>query len=370
MIKRIKTGLRASLFTAVFFSILLAASIGALAVKGTEEINCFFERPGAGTNADVPAEERNGDGSVGAKEVIPGGMPFGVKLYVGGPVAEEFAEIECDGGKRCPARDAGLEKGDVITCVDGVKVSTAEEVVKAISSSSGKTEICVLRNGEPASVTVTPITGADGVKRIGLLIKDCTAGIGTVTFIVPETGEFMGLGHGICDAETGKLVPLNSGVVTEVKITGAEKGQTGDPGELKGYFESGTVGIIRKNTSSGVLGYFRDGSFGSSERIALGEQSDLKAGDAYILSTVRPGKVEKYSVRIESVPDQGSSNVIELRITDPDLIDSTGGIVQGMSGSPIIQNGKLVGAVTHVMINDPVRGYGIPIGEMLKEADL
>ncbi|MBR3423762.1 MAG: PDZ domain-containing protein [Clostridia bacterium] len=370
MIKRVKTGLYASLFTAVFFSILLAASVGALAVKGTEEINCFFDRPGTGEETGIPAEERNADESCVVKEVIPGGMPFGVKLYVGGPVAEEFAEIERDGEKRCPARDAGIKKGDVITGVNGEKVSTAEDVVKAISSSSGETRISVLRDGENTSFNVTPIKGKDGVNRIGLLIKDCTAGIGTVTFIVPETGEFMGLGHGICETETGKLVPLNRGIVTEVKITGAEKGESGDPGELKGSFEGENVGVIRKNTTSGVVGYLTGGSFDSSERIVTGGMRDLKTGDAYILSTVCPGKVEKYSVKIESVPKQGESNVIELRITDPELINATGGIVQGMSGSPIIQNGKLVGAVTHVMINEPARGYGIPIGEMLKEADL
>ena len=363
MIKRIKTGLYASLFTAVLFSILLAASVGALAAKGSEQINCFFDRPGAVTETDVPEKEETGVG-----EVIPGGMPFGVKMFVGGPVADEYAEIEKDGLTCCPARDAGIKKGDVITEVNGVRVSTAEDVVKAIGRSEGNAVIKYIRDGETSSVNVTPVICKDGIKRIGLLIKDCTAGIGTVTFIVPETGEFMGLGHGICDTDTGKLIPLLRGVVTDVTVTGAEKGKAGDPGELKGTFENENVGVIKKNTGSGVVGFFNAGEFDSSERITLGTANDIETGDAHILSTVGPGGMKKYSVRIESVPESGNVKNFELRITDPELIDAAGGIVQGMSGSPVIQNGKLVGAVTHVMVNDPLRGYGILIGEMLREA--
>ena len=225
-----------------------------------------------------------------------------------------------------------------------------------------------MRDGEAEAFTVTPIRGKDGIKRIGLLIKDCTAGIGTVTFIIPGTGKFMGLGHGICDSDTGKLIPLLRGVVTEVTVTGAEKGKSGDPGELKGSFGDENVGVIKKNTDSGVVGYFNGGTFESSERISVGTADDLQIGDAHILSTVGPGDAKKYSVRIESVPQKGGSKNFELRITDPELISAAGGIVQGMSGSPVIQNGKLVGAVTHVMVNDPLRGYGILISEMLREA--
>ncbi|MBQ2468310.1 MAG: PDZ domain-containing protein, partial [Clostridia bacterium] len=281
---------------------------------------------------------------------------------------DEYAEIEKYGLTCCPARDAGIKKGDVITEVNGVRVSTAEDVVKAIGRSEGNAVIKYIRDGETSSVNVTPVICKDGIKRIGLLIKDCTAGIGTVTFIVPETGEFMGLGHGICDTDTGKLIPLMRGVVTDVTVTGAEKGKAGDPGELKGTFENEDVGVIKKNTGSGVVGFFNAGEFDSSERITLGTANDIETGDAHILSTVGPGGMKKYSVRIESVPESGNVKNFELRITDPELIDAAGGIVQGMSGSPVIQNGKLVGAVTHVMVNDPLRGYGILIGEMLREA--
>ncbi len=362
-----RTGLYASLFTAVIVSVLVAASAGVFASGNREQINCFFDCPGTVDNTVVPANKET------TAEVIPGGMPFGVKMYTGGPVAEDFAEIEDGSVKCCPAREAGIKKGDLITGVNGEPVRSAEEVVKAISSSDGDAEISIERDGEETSVKVSPIRGRDGIKRIGLLIKDCTAGIGTVTFIIPETGEFMGLGHGICDSDTGKLIPLKRGIVTDVRISGAQKGKTGDPGELKGAFENKSIGIIKKNTDSGVVGYFNSDKFdpsGSEERITVGSKSDLKEGDAFILTTVGPGEARKYSVKIENVPERDEAKNFELRITDPDLINATGGIVQGMSGSPIIQNEKLVGAVTHVMINDPVRGYGIMIGEMLREAEI
>ncbi len=370
MLKRIRTGLYASLFTAAFFSILLSASLGALAAKGSRQINCFFEQPGADAEASDPVKNENGTDKTGVTNVIPGGMPFGVKLYTGGPVAAEFAQIETESGKVCPAHDAGFVEGDVITEVGGIGVSTAEEVVRAIESSNGETKIKVLRDGEQMSFTVSPVRCKDGKQRIGLLIKECTAGIGTVTFITPDTGEFMGLGHGICDDKTGDPVPLIRGVVTDVQITGAEKGKSGDPGELKGTFTDKNVGVIRKNTESGVVGFFKDKTFESAETIEIGAKEELTVGDAYILSTVEPGEPKMYSIRIENVSVGTNSKNFELKITDPDLIEETGGIVQGMSGSPVIQNGKLVGAVTHVMINDPVRGYGIFIDEMLKETKI
>ena len=363
MIKRIRTGLRASLFTAVLFSVLLASAVSAFAAKGDRQYNCFFESTDAEGNADVPENE----GTDGTFQVIPGGMPFGVKLFSGGPVADDYAEIDEGKEKKCPARDAGIEKGDVITDVNGKAVASAEDVVRAIGTSPGDAEIGILRNGKTITVTVTPSVCKDGVKRIGLLIKDCTAGIGTVTFIIPKTGEFMGLGHGICEPDTGKLIPLIRGVVTEVDVSGAEKGESGDPGELKGSFKDKKVGVIKKNTDSGVVGYFSGLKHDRQNLIYVGEKNDLEIGDAYILNTVGPGEVKKYSVTIERIPETKNEKNIELRITDPELIKDTGGIVQGMSGSPIIQNGKLVGAVTHVMINDPVRGYGIAIEEMLKE---
>ena len=365
-IRRIRTWLYAFLFAITSFSVLVSAAIGALAAGGDKQINLFFpERDAATDSASCPDD---GEPCRESKDVvIPGGMPFGVKMYAGGPIASDFSDIEKNGKKTCPARDAGIMKGDVITEVGGKSVVSAEDVVKAICSTEGETEIKLSREGKEKKVTVTPVRGEDGIPRIGLMIKDCTAGIGTVTFIVPETGEFMGLGHGICDSETGELVPLIRGIVSEVNITGAKKGESGEPGELKGDFTKDRIGAILKNTDVGVVGVFSNNSHDVAKTICVGSSEDVEEGEAYILSTVDPGGVRKYSIEIERAPRSESERNFELRVTDPELLRETGGIVQGMSGSPIIQNGKLVGALTHVMINDPKRGYGILIEKMIKE---
>ena len=309
--------------------------------------------------------------SPAVREVIPGGMPFGVKIMSEGPTVAGFSDVVSGSVKKSPAKDSGLTEGDVITKIGDTPVKTAGDVINAVENASGKTEVTFRRDGSEHTVSVDPVTSdTDGKQKIGLLIKDSTAGIGTVTFIVPETGAFMGLGHGICDSETGEPVPVVRGLVTDVTITGAEKGEAGDPGELKGSFLDRERGVIKKNTDSGVFGFFTDGTGEGSDTVSIGGRDDVNIGDAYIISTVSPDGPRKYDVRIECIPAAKDAKSFEIRVTDPDLIESTGGIVRGMSGSPVFQNGRLIGAVTHVMINDPERGYGIFIDEMTDEVSL
>ncbi len=301
-------------------------------------------------------------------KLLPGGMPFGVQLCCEGVLIVGIGEVEC----ASPARDAGLQVRDVICAIDGRKITSAAEVAAAVASGGGR-EMCfeIRRAEETLRISLTPVySEAEGRYRTGLWIKDSTAGIGTVTFIDPETGGFAGLGHGICDADTGELLPLERGSVVNVEIGGVMRGEAGAPGELKGYFSSGKIGTLLKNTECGVFGVFArlpDGAGEESLPIALA--SEVKEGEAEILCTTDSGGIGRYSIRISRIDRTGRDvkNFV-VTVTDEALIAKTGGIVQGMSGSTIIQNGKIVGAVTHVLINDPTKGYGIFIENMLSAA--
>jgi len=213
-----------------------------------------------------------------------------------------------------------------------------------------------------------PVNCPDGEYRIGVNVKDTMAGIGTVTFITPESGAFGGLGHGICDPYTGEVIPIQRGSVNDVRINNVIKGVEGKPGEIRGSFCASRSGTLLKNTDCGVFGILSSVS-SSIQPMPAADISEVKLGKASILCTLDEQGVKMYEIEIESINNDASSDTknFNIRINDKSLIEKTGGIVQGMSGSPIIQNGKLIGAVTHVMVNDPKRGYGIYIGNMLKE---
>ncbi len=303
--------------------------------------------------------------------LIPGGVPFGVKLYSEGVSVIEVTDVMYKGKATSPARLAGVCAGDIIVSLDGENVSDAARVSEIIASSGGKTiEIAIKRGEEMVSVTLTPTIADDGKYKAGIIIKDSTAGIGTVTYINPEDGSFAGLGHGICEGDTGILAPLTRGAVVNVAISGITRGQCGAPGELKGYFCSGKIGTLFTNTECGVYGIFAEYPKGvGTEAVEVGCSEEILAGEAEIWCTTDSSGVQKYTVKISDIEhSKKSTKNFVVTITDPRLIERTGGIVQGMSGSPIIQNGKLVGAVTHVLINDPTKGYGIFIENMLEAA--
>ena len=300
-------------------------------------------------------------------QVIPGGMPFGVKFYTEGVTIVGFSDINTEGRSVNPARSVGLCKKDVITHVNGQALADANALTEAVEESHGKPLVLGCLRGERAfEVTVTPVLAdEEGKYKTGLLVRDSGAGIGTVSFILPESHYFAGLGHGICDADTGALIPICRGTVTDVTISGITKGESGAPGEIRGFFDRKKTGILLGNTECGVYGLFTEPPR-TEERIPIALKDELREGEAYILSTLDESGVCRYTVKISDINrNADGGKCFTVTVTDPLLLEKTGGIVQGMSGSPIIQNGKLVGAVTHVLIGDPTRGYGIFVENML-----
>ena len=313
----------------------------------------------------------NAGNSVDKGEVYIGGTLFGASMLTDGVPIVSIDGVETEGGVKAPAYDAGLKVRDIIKEINGVKVTTSEEVTSFITKSEGKAiSVTVLRGEKTKTLRLTPIKGKDGSYRAGIWIRDNAAGIGTVTYIDAETLEFAGLGHGICDGETMSLMPILRGSVSEVELLGIVKGKSGAPGEIKGAFKGGKIGALTKNTGTGVYGIYATLPENTGEKIALAKETEICEGEAQIRCSVS-GKPEYYTVKISKFntrTENGKNFTVE--VTDGRLIALTGGIVQGMSGSPIIQNGKLVGAVTHVLINDPTTGYGIFIENMLNAAQM
>ena len=300
--------------------------------------------------------------------LCPGGMPFGVKFYTDGVTVVGFCDIDTGKGSVNPATRAGLHQKDVILKINGEPLSGAADMTERIEASAGKPlRLTCRRSGKEFETTLTPVlSAAEGQYKTGIWVRDSGAGIGTVTFLFPDSGAFAGLGHGICDADTGALVAMRKGTVSDVTISSVIKGAAGAPGELKGHFNPGRSGALLGNSACGVWGVFSDVPDVCHEPMPVGLHDDLHEGDAYILCTVANGEMQKYDIRISNIKrDAKGSKCFTVTVTDPDLLALTGGIVQGMSGSPIIQDGKLVGAVTHVLINDPTTGYGIFLENML-----
>lgn len=301
-----------------------------------------------------------------------GGMAFGVKLFTEGVLVVGISGVTGFGFTVSPATDAGIQKGDVLLSVNGVELDSAE-TLKAAIEVAGATPVTVkLRRGdETITTTLYPALSAEDNKyRAGLWVRDSTAGIGTITYIDAESGAFAGLGHGICDSDTGALMPLGRGVVVDVDITGVKKGTAGVPGELKGSFDNVQRGTIERNAETGVYGTLDSLPQGLGEPMPVGLKDELETGTAYICTTLNGNTAECFKIEIEKIyKNSGKTKNFLIKVTDPSLLEQTGGIVQGMSGSPIIQNGKIVGAVTHVLINDPTRGYGIFIENMLETAE-
>lgn len=305
------------------------------------------------------------------ESVYVGGMPFGVKFFTQGITIVGFSEIETEDGIKTPALDAGLRVNDVITHVNGCRVSTSAELLGKIEAASDSAEIDITyeREGMENTVSLSPsVSKDDGKLKTGMWIRDTTAGIGTVTFIVPETGAFAGLGHGICDADSGKLLEMKRGTVVDVTISGIARGVSGTPGELKGYFTSDKSGVLLGNTSCGVYGVMAAPPIEKipEEPLEISEKSAVHPGSAYIWCTLDDNVPHKYDITIDDIHYSAADNrCFTIQVTDRELIEKTGGIVQGMSGSPIIQDGRLIGAVTHVLVNNPEEGYGIFIENMI-----
>lgn len=296
-----------------------------------------------------------------------GGMPFGAKIISNGLTVVKFSETK--GNNASSAYAAGIRQGDIITKINNKHINSIEDFTKEIDKIGGnEMNVTVIRDSKELTFNVKPKYSIDdGKYKTGIWVKDSTSGIGTVTFITPDNCAFGGLGHAICDSSTGKIVPLQRGTVMDVTINGVIKGQIGTAGELKGCFDAKKIGTLVKNSECGVFGLLNKDTFTSPEPImSICHKNEIKEGEAYIWCTLDEGTPQKYKVEITSIDTSNSSTKnLKIKICDNRLLEKSGGIVQGMSGSPIIQNGKLVGAVTHVLINDPTQGYGIFIENML-----
>ncbi len=324
--------------------------------------------------SDVSTSYTNSQGVVkGTKrdysnlKLYVGGMPFGVKFLTDGVIVVGFDESLSEN----PAKNAGIRCNDVIISIDGRAVISADTLNAAVEGSVGKPiTVKYSRNGKEQTAQIKPrAEGTDGRYTIGIYVRDSGAGIGTLTFICPTNNAFGGLGHGICDAESGRLIPMQRGSVVGVKINGIVKGLSGSPGEVKGYFNSGKTGTLLGNTDCGVYGALASiPKEVQGEPMSLGLRDSVKSGRAYIYTMLDDTRVEKYEIEISQIDRQSTTNkCFAIKVTDARLLNKTGGIIQGMSGSPIVQNGKLIGAVTHVLINDPTSGYGIFIENMLDQ---
>ena len=301
-------------------------------------------------------------------QLVPCGDVFGVKFFTKGVVVTALSEVESEEGIIGPAKKAGLKAGDVITFIDGKEINTAEELTEAVSSSSGKTlTVEFVRDEKSYKAKLTPVKAlSDGKYKAGAWVRDSTAGIGTITFYNPEDGSFAGLGHGIYDSDTDLLLPLLRGAIVDITLDDIIKGRDGHPGELKGTFSTEKVGTLLGNTACGVYGVLAKAPETAYGAIPCALKNEVTEGSASILCNVDGRGVKEYTieiVKIYSGAEETKNFVIE--VTDEKLLSMTGGIVRGMSGSPIIQNGKLVGAVTHVLVNEPKRGYGIFIENMI-----
>ncbi len=304
-----------------------------------------------------------------AKMYIPGGMPFGAKVYSDGVIVSMFTQTDELSLRDNPAVKGGMNIGDIIKKIDKTPIKTAENLSESIGRSEGKElQITVLRGEKETILKITPTKCSDGEYRLGINVRDSMAGIGTVTFISPESGAFGGLGHGICEITTGDVIPIIRGTINNVKINSIVKGEKGTPGEIRGAFTGEKIGTLLKNTECGIFGIL--GSPPTDIKpMPIAEISEVKTGEAYILCTLDTEGIKKYKIQIEKIDSSPALTTknFQIKICDNSLLEKTSGIVQGMSGSPIIQNGKIVGAVTHVMVNEPQRGYGIYIGNMLNE---
>ena len=292
--------------------------------------------------------------------VVPGGSAIGLELKLDGVVIVEFSDA-------APEK-AGLRRGDLIQSIDGTAVSSVAELVSLVERSAGRLlRITVRREGKEKTFKVSARRDG-GTWRLGILVRDGLTGIGTVTYYDPETGTFGALGHGVNDGGTGELLPLREGTALDAQVAAVTRGQPGAAGALQGAIRrGGTRGEILKNTNCGVFGTMAPAG---AAVIPVAQPAQVHTGAATILSTVEGATVGEYAVRITALqPNDSRGRNLLLEVTDPTLLQKTGGIVQGMSGSPILQDGRLVGAVTHVLIDDPTRGYGIFLQTMLQAAE-
>lgn len=304
--------------------------------------------------------------SENSKKVQLGGEPFGIRMFSDGVLVIEVESTLYGSEIPSPAYLAGIRANDIIKSANGITLKTNEHFTEIISNSN-KNELLLSidREGQIIETVLTPQYDSQGNLRVGLWIKDSAAGIGTITYYDTENSTFGALGHGICESQTGKLIPLSYGEIAQASISDIKKSKKGNIGSLNGYFKGDIIGDALLNSSCGIFGKLTEEADG--ELIEVADKSEVEIGEAEIYCTLNDNVKKSYKINIKRL-SQNSDNNMVIEITDPNLLEITGGIVQGMSGSPIVQNGKLVGAVTHVLVNKPTTGYGIFIENMLDAA--
>ncbi len=303
------------------------------------------------------------------RELVPLGTTVGIKVEPGGLLVSKLDVVSAKGKSLCPARQAGLAAGDIILAANGVQTQSAAELEALLEECEGELVLEILRHGTVFETAAEPVMDDEGFFRLGVVLKESVEGIGTLTYYDPQTGGFGGLGHGIVDA--GVLVPAKHGQICRARINSVKKGKRGAAGHLEGALSCECIlGEVEKNCPQGIFGKGLDLSLTEGIKpMPTAKKDEVKQGEAVILSSPDGENVKAYEIEIVRInPGAEAVKEIEIKVTDKELIDLTGGIVQGMSGSVICQNGKIVGAVTHVLINDSTRGYGIFIENMLEAA--
>lgn len=303
-------------------------------------------------------------------EVIPGGETVGIKLNTGVYVAGKY-QVETINGKKTPWRKSDIEIGDKILKVDGSSVSNNQQLSQNINASTDEEVILtILRGSMEFDTNIEIEINKQNEKSIGLYIKDKIVGVGTLTFINPDTKSFASLGHGIVDQKA--LIGSISGDLVVSNIDDIKKASPGVPGEKKAIIGNDIIGKLSKNNATGLYGKINSRTLLNKKKIKVATQDEVKLGKATILTVLEGDEVKEYSIEIIEINKQNTRNIkgLKIKVTDPVIIEKCGGIIQGMSGSPIIQNGKLVGAVSHVIVDDPLTGYGMHIEWMLNDANL
>ena len=302
--------------------------------------------------------------------VVPMGNAIGLKLYTAGVLVVGMSEIE---GKK-PYENSGIKEGDRIIQINQNQIDNTDDLMKAVNKSDGNNiSIKYVRDEKTITTSIKPLKNSSNEYKIGLWVRDAAAGVGTLTFYEPSSGMFATLGHGIMDIDTAELIKLANGELVTTNILSINKGTKGNPGEIRGTIEAGhTIGSISKNTKFGVFGTINKTPYlntSNTNEVQVALREEIKTGKAQIICELENGKKEYYDIEIQRIfiSNNKDNKSMLIKVTDKKLSEKTGGIIQGMSGAPIIQNGKFVGAVTHVLVNDPTIGYGVFADIMLKQ---
>lgn len=287
-----------------------------------------------------------------------------------------MSEIKGEDNKKYkPYENTGIEEGDTIVKANNVQINSTDDLIETVNNSNGKEiKLEYISDEETKECSILPVKQENNEYKLGLWVRDSAAGVGTVTFYEPETRTFGALGHGISDIDTGELIDIASGEFVTTRILNIEKGENGTPGKIQGSIEKQEkIGTINKNTRFGIYGTVNNLyslNLDNSKEVEVATRDEIKKGKATILCNLDNDKPQEYEIEIEEIYKDNNYNnkSMEIRVTDKELLEKTGGIIQGMSGSPIIQNGKFIGAVTHVLVNKPEEGYGVFADIMIKQS--